>query len=126
MDIVKNFASIPDCLISLYEKDVSCLSEVLEWHKDSLPGFTPEGFLEIIKYYLLYSLEYPESDVADYVVLHLSGINKDRRYWRDRYNLLSEDQRLSIAEFLNYMKNVDGIQMFKGEIDKNIAEWGGT
>ena len=125
VDIVDNFSSISDCLESLYKKDLSCLGNALEWHKDSLPGFTPEGFQFILKYYLLYSLDNPSSNVADYVVFHLSEIDKEKRYWKDRYNVLSKDQRLSIVEFLNHMKSMDDFKAFMNTMDKGIASWVG-
>lgn len=123
VDIVKDFSSICDCLVSSYKKDLSCLGDTLEWHKDSLPAFTSEGFVYILKYYLLYSLENPSSDVADRVVFHLSGIDKRKQYWRDRYNALSRSQRSAIVGFLNYMKNMIDFKEFKNEIDHGIGRW---
>ena len=123
VDIVKDFSSICSCLKFLYKKDLSCLRETLEWHKDSLPGFTPEGFVYVLKYYLLYSLENPSSDVADCVVFHLSGIDKGKRYWKNRYNVLSGNQRLAIVRFLSYMKNMNDFKEFNNTIDQGIGEW---
>lgn len=102
-DIRENFSGLLAMTPSSTDLNSRAVRNLLEWHSDSLPGFTPKGFHFFLQYYLLYSLQFPNSDVADYVVYHLADVDLSRHYWEVRYPLFSAKQKRSICDFLGYM-----------------------
>lgn len=114
------FLATPPSKVDLSSDNVKAL---LEWHGDSLPGFSPKGFHFFLQIYLLYSIEFPNSDVADYVVYHLADIDVSRRYWEARYPLFSTKQKRSICDFLRYMALRGDFVNFRKIIDEGIDIW---
>lgn len=122
-DVVKSILQFSGCFNNEYRTNILCLEGVLEYHADSLPAFTPDGFHCMLKYYLLYSINRPLSDVSDYVVFHLSGIRKNSKYWQDRLKVFSVDEKEIIIYFLGYMKNQGEFVKFSDTIMHGVRVW---
>jgi len=96
----------------------------IERHLDSLAAFTPEGLRHVLPHYLLYSLENPDSEATERVIIHLSPEEFDTPYWRERLHAFSPVQRRAVCKYLQHMRTELADQRFDTDFLRGLSIWG--
>lgn len=98
--------------------------EVLEYHYDSLPLFTPEAFRYFLPGYISHVLNHPESPMASWFLERLQGLATPDSFWSSRAALLSEGEREAILEFLRFIYNAPTFAPHIADIYDALVLWG--
>lgn len=73
--------------------------EILEKHSKSLAAFSEAAFCRFIKDFMLYALDYPESELCEYLIYRLVHVTQEDA-WREISKLLNKEQYGQIRDFL--------------------------
>jgi len=98
-------------------------NEIIDGHYDSLPGLSPKAFQYFLPHYLQYSIQHPDSRVAEFVVYHLQARPRADAYWKERKALFSTSQRVAICKFLEYIRGAEAFSLILDVVDDAIAYW---
>jgi hypothetical protein len=98
--------------------------EVLEYHYDSLPLFTPKAFRYFLPGYISHVLNNPESPMAAWVIERLQDLATQDSFWSTRTALLSEGEREAIRGFLRFIYEVPSFAPHIADIYDALVLWG--
>lgn len=107
---------------------VTLRDEVILTHFDSLPLLTPEAFRYFIPAYIRYSVEHPDSTVAEFVLYRLAP-KPFAEFDDERFRLFAPKERDTVIAFLEFLKSQpmkgdeEWQQRQRDEIDSGIETW---
>lgn len=96
----------------------------IEWNAGSLAAFTAVGLRHVLPFYLLYSLENPESDVTERVIFHLSPADQTEKYWQDRLEAFTSAQKHAICAYVRLMQSALAGQHYEEHLARALTVWG--
>ena len=115
--IQKSFSKYLDEIVTLPES-------IIVRFTGALAALTPAGLMFFLPSYLIYSIKYPESDVAEYVISFVCSPTIESKYWRDRIDLFDESKRQAVYEFLLEMEKVEEDKTYLPLIRTGKLFWG--
>lgn len=98
--------------------------EILEYHYDSLPLFTPIAFRYFLPGYISHVLSHPESSMAGWIIERLQDLAAPNSFWSTRAALLSEGEREAIREFLRFIYSSPKFASLSADIYDALVLWG--
>jgi hypothetical protein len=102
--------------------------ETIHSHFGSLPLLSPEAFRYFIPAYMRYSLEHPDSTVAQFILYRLAPQDFDD-FDSERFRLFTPRERGAVIAFLEFLKSkqIEGDEEdqreYESEIDCGIEIW---
>jgi hypothetical protein len=102
--------------------------DVIDSHFDSLPLLSPEAFRYFISAYMRYSLEHPDSTVAQFVLYALAPQDYDN-FYSERFGLFRAREIKAVIAFLEFLRSceIEGDdedqQKYESDIDSGIEIW---
>ena len=91
-------------------------------HAIDLPALSPIGFRSLLGAYLSFAVRHTDSEVADRLFLHLSGISRND-YWLDRVRQLTREQVRLLIDFLREYSAIKPIGLNPGFAESAIPIW---
>lgn len=96
----------------------------IEQHFDSLPAFTAEGLQHVLPHYLIYSLKRPQSEATQRVILHLSPVDTESPFWRERLEIFSPTQKSAICEYIQHLQVQLAGEHYDADFARALSVWG--
>jgi hypothetical protein len=102
-------------------------NDVLDWFADSLPLLGPKGLNYYLPAYMFRALSNPDWGRVDLLIYHLgptkTDISKQPKYWADRVEIFSQDQRRAILAFISWLATTAVGQEYPDEISRALSLW---
>ena len=86
--------------------------------------FRPEGLRHVLPFYMIYSLQHPESDVTERLIFHLSPADIGDEYWQERLAVFTPAQKHAICEYIGFMRLEPTNKDYDEHLTRALSVWG--
>lgn len=97
--------------------------DVLEYHCDSFPLFTPLAFRYYLPAFVLYALANPDSAVSRWVIEKLRDLGQPDEFWVSRADF-NEAQKAAIRRVLHFVYESPAFQKYRPDSFDALILWG--